>query len=458
MIQFINRHNELELLESEWNRSGGRFIVVHGRRRIGKTRLIKEFTKNKTGIFYVAADSNSKIQLDEFKVAVANYYNDNLLRNLDISSWKMMFEYMERIIDTKERIYIWIDEFSYLIKNDKTVVGSLQVFIDHFVREKSNLFLIISGSLFGMMSEKVLSSSSPLYGRRNRDIFLSALSFKHSLEFLPQTPFEEALKIFLFIGGIPEYLQTAEVYHKGLTFLEKEFLGRNGYFYREPYFLLSQEFKEIKTYFSILNAIAYGNIKPSEIASFVGLNAREIYPYLELLINYGFIKREMPGLGTDKKGIYLIEDAFFDTWFNFVYRNKNQLEQESFSPEVDQLNLFLGKRFEKFIRDNLIFFFRDFKDARRWWYRDIEIDIISKNIEKKELLIGECKWKTGVQAKALLKELKEKAGMVGWEKEERREIFAIFAKSFKEKIDEWEGHPVYCFDLKDIEMILMGKK
>jgi len=185
MNEFVNRYDELSLLEEEWGRPGGRFIVVHGRRRIGKTRLIKEFTKNKTGIFYVAGDSNSKIQLNEFKDAAATFFRDDFLRSIDISSWKMMFDYLEKVISTKEeRIYLWMDEFSYLLKNDKTIVSSLQIFIDH---------------------------------------------------------------------------------------------------------------KEIKTYFSILNAIAYGNTKPSEIASFVGINAREIYPYLDLLINYGILFQGFPG-------------------------------------------------------------------------------------------------------------------------------------------------------------------
>lgn len=458
MREFVNRNEELELLEAEWNRSGGRFIVVHGRRRIGKTRLIKEFTKNKTGIFYIAADSNKKVQLDEFKKEAANFYNDDLLRSIDISDWRMMFDYLEKLIKKEEKIYLWMDEFSYLIKNDRTVVSSLQIFIDHFVREGASLFLIISGSLFGMMSEKVLSSASPLYGRRNRDILLPPLSFNHSLLFLKKSSFEEALKIFLCIGGVPEYLEVAEVFRTCTDFLLKEFLGRNGYFYREPFFLLSREFKEIKTYFSILNAVAYGNTKPSDIASFVGLNAREIYPYLDLLINYGFIKREVPGIGDKRKGIYLIEDPFFDAWFNFVYKNKNQIEQGERSLDRGVMNTFLGKRFEQFVRTHLYLFPLPvgFTVGRRWWHKSVEIDVVSTNEEKKEILFGECKWKANVYAESLLKVLEEKAGFVKWHNGERKETFALFARSFREKVTEWEGRPVFCFDLEDMESCCTG--
>lgn len=453
MKEFINRTEELELLEREWLREGGRFLVVHGRRRIGKTRLIKEFTRDKTGIFYVAADTNKKVQLNEFKEAVAGFFDDGVLGSIDIGDWKTMLQYLEKLVGQK-RIYLWIDEFSYLIKSDKSMVSAVQVFVDHFVRNTSNLFFIVSGSLFGMMSEKVLASSSPLYGRRNRDILLPALSFSHSMEFLKKAGFEEALKIYLCIGGIPEYLQTAEIYRKCTDLLLKEFLSRNGYFYREPYYLLSQEFKEIKTYFSILNAIAYGNTKPSEIASFVGINAREIYPYLDLLIDYKFIKRETPGLGNDKKGIYLIEDAFFDTWFNFVYKHKNEVEQGDAILDKNALNTFLGKRFEKFVRDYLYIFFKRFRIARRWWFRNVEIDVIAARTDEEkgvnELLLGECKWKTNVDAAALLKSLQEKAAMVGWKKENRKETYALFARSFKKKVSSLGDMDVYCFDLDDI--------
>jgi len=102
----------------------------------------------------------------------------------------------------------------------------------------------------------------------------------------------------------------------------------------------------------------------------------------------------------------------------------------------------------------MVFFFKDFREARRWWFRDVEIDIVSKNSANNEILIGECKWKTGIDAKTLLKELAEKTKWVGWQQKERKEIFALFARSFKEKVTEWEGHEVICFDLQDIEAAL----
>jgi AAA+ ATPase superfamily predicted ATPase len=180
-----------------------------------------------------------------------------------------------------------------------------------------------------------------------------------------------------------------------------------------------------------------------------------ILTYLELMINYGFLRREVPGIGNNKKGIYLIQDAFFDTWFNFVYRNKNQIEQGEIHLDKGTLNPFLGKRFEKFIRDHLYIFFKDFRVGRRWWYKDVEIDILCTDPKpgSKEILFGECKWKDDVRVRSILGQLQEKVPFVKWHNEERKETFAVFARSFREKITQWQGHEVHCFDLQDIEAL-----
>jgi len=117
--------------------------------------------------------------------------------------------------------------------------------------------------------------------------------------------------------------------------------SKNGYFYREPYFLLSREFKEIKIYFSILAAIAYGNTTPTTIANFVGIKTREIYPYLENLINYGFAEKLEALLY--KRSTYIIKDVFFDFWFNFVYKNRKLIELERFSLKWEVSNVFQKK-------------------------------------------------------------------------------------------------------------------
>ena len=451
MIRFIDRKNELDILNKDWKNSVNAFIVIYGRRRIGKTKLIEEFLKDKKGISYTAEDSSKKIQIREFKDAIANFLNDDFLRKQEIIEWSSLFDYLKRVLDKNKRFYIWIDEFSYLVKNDKSLPSILQIFIDKFLRN-SKIFFIVSGSLFGLMREKVLSNSSPLYGRRTRDILLRELNFKYASEFV-NFNFEDKLKTFLTIGGIPEYLLVASKFKNYEGFIKQEFFTHQGYFYREPYFLLSQEFKEIRIYFSILNAIAYGNTKPSEISNFVGIKTRELYPYLELLNTYGFITREKH-LFKEKIGIYLIKDCFFDFWFNFVHRNRESIERGSYRIEKEKINAYMGKRFEIFIKENFHYFFKHYPKIGKWWHKDKEIDILAVDEGSKEVLFGECKWKSRVNAELVVKELVEKAGFVDWYNKKRRESFVIFAKSFSKRINSFDGRKVYCYDIKDLEKIL----
>ena len=120
MIRFIDRERELKTLEELWKLKNC-FAVIYGRRRIGKTRLVEEFLKDKKGVSYSAEDVNRKIQIREFKNALAEFLNDEFLKTQEIDSWSSLFSYLGKTLDLNKRFYIWIDEFSYLIKNDPSL-------------------------------------------------------------------------------------------------------------------------------------------------------------------------------------------------------------------------------------------------------------------------------------------------------------------------------------------------
>jgi len=449
MIRFIDREYELSLLEEAWKQDGARFIVLYGRRRVGKTRLITEFARDKNGVFVIGEDINKKVQIGELKNKLAGFLNDEFLRKTEIAEWRDLFEYLARVLPKEKRFYFIIDEFSYLIKNDAAITSALQKFWDTFL-STTQIYLLVSGSIFGLISEKILSSASPLYGRRTRDLLIRPMQFWHAAKFL-NMPFEEKLKVYMTIGGIPEYLLKAGNYTDATEFTRAEFLKKDGYFYREPYFLLSQEFKEIKTYFTILNAMAYGNTKPTEIANFSGMDAREIYPYLENMIRLGFIERISPMPGNKKLGIYLINDVVIDFWFNFVFINREKIERNENGIEQVDTSAYLGKRFEILVRNELFHRLLNFEKSGKWWWKDKDIDIVALNEKAGEILFAECKWSEKVNAKKIVAELKEKAKFVQWSNETRKEYYAVFAKSFTRKIKE---PGLLLFDLKDIEKLV----
>ncbi len=447
--KFINRQEELALLEEEWMKPKGRLIVLYGRRRIGKTRLLAEFIKGKSGIFYIAEDTSTQIQINGLKEKIADFLNDDLLRTLEIKDWNQLFGYLAKNMPN-QRFYLLIDEFSYLVRSDRRILSVLQKYWDSTLAT-SNIFIIISGSLLGLMSDKVLSYASPLYGRRTKDFLLTGLSFNDAQEFLRMS-FLDSLKVYMSIGGVPEYLLKASDYKDFKEFMQKEFFNKQGYFYREPYFIISQELKELKIYFSILNAIAYGNTKPTRIANFVGEEARKIYPYLENLLRLGFIERRTPILGNQKKGIYLIKDAVFDSWFNFVYKNREAIERNTFLFKEEWESSFFGKKFESFVLQEIIpNLFPTYRKTGKWWYKNEEIDIIALNEEEKKIVFLECKWSklTKREVKRILQDLKRKAKKVQWNVGNREESYGIIAKKIDQK-EFFRENGYHIFDLSDI--------
>jgi AAA+ ATPase superfamily predicted ATPase len=341
-----------------------------------------------------------------------------------------------------------------LIKHNESITSYLQRFWDEFL-SKTKTKLILCGSIVSLMLKNVLEKGSPLYGRRTLDLFVEKFSIKEVKEFLNASE-ENAVKFYAVLDGIPKYLQLVE--EKDFEKFLKNILDKRSFFYREGYYLMNEELKDISTFLNILRAIAEGNTKISEISNFTGIESKKIYPYLEILENLGFIKKQTPIFG-ERNSIYLIEDNFLDFWFRFIQKYRSYIEIDSTNKIIknvfEEINSFIGKKFEKvcidFVKKNF-----DFDVVGKQWGRipkekeEYEIDIVALKKNEKKILLGECKWKEKVNAKELCKELEEKSNYIEWNKRERKEEFIIFAKSFKEKIKEFNGRKVYCFELKDL--------
>lgn len=389
MREFIDREDELAHLEEEWMKPGGRLIILYGRRRIGKTRLIGEFTRDKPGVLHCAEDTAPSPQIRSLQASCAAFLNDSLLASLRINSWEQLLTYLARH-PPATRGYLVIDEFTYLARNDPTILSALQKTWDTGLAG-SPWCILLCGSMPGLMSDLALSQTSPIYGRRTRDMLIEDLLFSDAQKFLSVLPLD-ALKIYLSLGGVPEYLMKAGDYRTFSDFATREFFDRFGYFYREPYFILSQELREMKVYQSILQAIAYGNTTPAPIAQFCGLDSRHLYPYLESMIRLGIVERELPVLVNTKKGIYRIKDRLFDFWYTFVFPNRQSVEHNQVSIPDAHFDAYFGRQFEIFIRHEVIPKQFPGYTIGRWWYGEEEIDIVGYDDSSSTIIFGECKW------------------------------------------------------------------
>ena len=440
---FKDRKKELRELREILDSDKFEFIIIYGRRRIGKTSLILEATKNMNRIYYLAIEQNN---LERFYNVCRNHFPE--IKNLRMD-YEALFEYLKDRVDV-----VIIDEFQNIIKEDKSIISLFQAIIDNIlINSKIKLFIL--GSSISIISSRVLSYKSPLYGRKTGSIKLKPVRFIDLREFFPNAKIEELLCIYGFTDGIPYYLTRIDT--DFWKWLSNELIRERTFLKDEVEFLMRYEFEDPGTYKSILEAIAFGNTKISEIKNFIKAKRTDITPYLRNLIEIGLIERIVPITENIKSrnGRYYITDNFTRFWFRFIYPNISSIEEGIF--DINQIkreyNTYLGSIFEKVCKQLIINGIIPFKATRigKWWHKEQEIDIVAINENTKEILLAECKWKNNVKPEKILKELEEKAKNIEWNKNKRREIYTIFAKNFKEKIREYNNKKVYCIDLKDIE-------
>ena len=453
-LKFVDRAQQLKLLEKRYNDPGFEFFVIYGRRRVGKTELIKHFIQNKSHLYFLCDKSGTKRNAERFKKRVAEYLNKSVIETNDLEE---IFSHLVNQIKNK-RIIIVLDEFSYLVEKDNAVPSIFQVIVDELMKQ-TNVFLILCGSSVSMMEIGVLSKKSALYGRKTAHIELGPLDLRSFQDFFPANDIEKNIEFHSILGGVPFYMEKFSDEQNSFENVKQQIFSKSGRLYEEVDFLLKEELREPDVYKGILSAIASGQTTVVEIANKTGIKASDMDKYLKVLMRLGFVKKEIPVTYLkSKKSIYRIDDNFFSFSFTFSEPFKSNLELGEITAAEEKLkrdfNQYLGKKFEKLVREEILIRtgIINAQHIGSWWgyYRDkdthqrkaVEIDIVAINGNTKEILFGECKWKNNVDGKKLVQILKDKSTHVLWpdENKERIEYFVLFAKSFKNVPDDKNTH------------------
>lgn len=388
---FYNRIEELNTLKKYLNSDNLEFFILYGRRRVGKTALLKKAVYGKKGIFFVGRQVTGSTLLDAFSNEVARLFN---LHGATFKSWEDALRFVfQKAKD--ENIYLVLDEFQYLVEASPELPSIIQMLVDH---EESKIKLILCSSSISFM-EKLLAYKSPVFGRKTGYMKLNPVKFEHSHDFLPDYDFHNLMKAYAITGGVPQYLNLFDTKKSISKNIIDLFLSSGAPLKEEPLFILSQELREPKIYQSILEALAFGYNRPGDIASKIGFSdSRKIQPYLHNLITLNIVQKEIPVTIKNpirtRKGIYVISDPLFRFWYRFVFPYLQYLEFGQIEPVIEQLE----KNFEQFVS------FQFEKEARiflsstlgfdrigRFWENDLEIDIIGK--KRDQWFIGECKWR-----------------------------------------------------------------
>jgi len=444
---FVNRYKELELLNDEYARNHFTFTVLYGRRRVGKTTLLKEYIQDKPSLYFLVTLENINIILKRLQDIVATFLNDEFLRSLQLTDIKQLFEYLANRTFSKKLIII-IDEFQYLAKIDNSMPSQFQYIVDELLKNK-NIHLILCGSMISMMYEQTLSYNSPLYGRRTSAIKLEAIEFKYLDNFFANKTQNELIELYSILYGVPKYLEmfknAADIYES----IEKNILDTNAYLYNEPQFILQNEVSEPITYFSLLEIIAGGEHKIGNIAGKLNKNVQNITSFMSKLIELDIIYKEVPitesNPSKSKKGLYFIKDNFFRFWFNYVLPYKSQLEigNTTFVLKKIEENFsgYVAKTYEdlaiKYILENF-----EVLKCGRWWDKSNEIDAVA--IADDHLLVAECKYSNKKVGVDILEALKDKVKYIETQLPVKK--YVLFSKS---------GFTKDLEDLRSDEIILI---
>ena len=200
MHVFVDRQQEMETLQSEYERNGSALVVLYGRRRVGKTTLISEFIRDKNALFFLASEESEAQNRAAFKEKAAEFIDSELLRNADVKSWDVIFK---AIVDAKydSKPVIVLDEFQYLGKAEPAFPSIFQRIWEEILKKQS-VMVILCGSLISMMESQTLAYGSPLYGRRTAQIRLKQIPFAYYHEFFPGKTRRELIELYSPIGSI----------------------------------------------------------------------------------------------------------------------------------------------------------------------------------------------------------------------------------------------------------------
>jgi len=429
MAQFVDREEEIDQLGDCYDSETADFVVIYGRRRLGKSELVRQSIADRDdAVYYQAVESTAQNQLEQFvDVATAQFPSlENVRRD-----WEAILEALG-----EEDAIVVVDEFPFLIEEDESLPSRMQRVWDLELQE-TEMTLVLVGSSISVMEDKVLSGSAPLYGRRTATIDLGPLSVANAHQFFPAYDPETAITTWSIYGGTPYYLQTVAPDEPLATNVQQAILSERGLLYSEPEFLLRTELRQPNTYFSILRALAHGRRTPNEIAGMAGVESGSLSTYLQKLRRIRLVERHIPVTESptaSKRGRYRIAAPLFRFWFRFVYGNQDQLRmlgddayEEVVAPELPD---YVSPLFERLCQRALPELVdRQFRDVGQWWFKEHELDVLG--LADDGLVAGECKFTSRPAGEGVLADLERTASDVRWSAEpaDGETLYVLFSRS-----------------------------
>jgi uncharacterized protein len=426
-VVFVNRKRELESLVSRYRSDRAEMYVLYGRRRVGKTELLRAFCADKRHVFFTADLGTESALLADFTRQISDHVFGNPDAIGAFPSWDVALDFLAR--EAKEqRLVVVIDEFTYLGQVNPAIPSIFQRLWDTKLND-TRLMLILCGSYVGMMERQVLGYRAPLYGRRTAQWHIQPLSFADARLFFPGYSPDDLVRACAILGGVPAYLRQFDDRRPLLDNVADSILAPGTYLSEEPRLLLLQELVEPSRYFSTLEAIANKRTRVHEIAQTIGVAVTSLPFYLSTLREIGLVERVLPVTEPHpervKRAGYRISDNFFRFWFHYVYPNRSLLGRGEVGQVLDRiarnLDEFTSQAFETVCREHVWRLHAAGElgfvptAVGGWWSGDgtDEIDVVAfgefGDSERSEALLGECKWTAQPVRADVIDDLRAKA-------------------------------------------------
>jgi len=452
--EFVDREREMEFLEKLYQQKGFKSVALYGRRRVGKTELIKKFLQNKESCYILCTNENIKENIDYMKDGFSRMLHRPYFNDLKAVGLYELFKHLQNEV-SDEKYVVAIDEFPFLLEIERGILSKFQKVIDEILQD-TNLMLILCGSSLSMMENDVLGYRSPLYGRRLNAWKMQPFSLKTMLQMFGNI--NAACETYFVFGGVPYYLSFYNPNHSLAWNIKRNVLTKGINLYDEPLVLLRQEFRESRTYRLIIRYLSQGYQSIGKLCSATGMDKSNISKYLWTLQETGMVEHVLP-MGRQRGGIYEIADPFFDFWFRYVYPKRAELELHNIDVVLQDFHktntVYNGHRFERMVRQLIrsrqIKGLEDYVQVQKWWHKDNELDVVAIGPNKKKVLFCECKWQKNINAEAILAELKQKTELLKWDKDTMEYSYAVFARTFRKRTEE-----CHCFDLNDLAKTLQS--
>jgi AAA+ ATPase superfamily predicted ATPase len=429
--KFIGRKRELNLLTRLNERKGAQFLILYGRRRIGKTHLIQHWAgsvdNNQRVFYWMATQTSATRQLRSFSQALLRFSNPQSSPPPEFSyqSWETALMQVAQLAQ-QERFILILDEFTYVMQADSEVPSIIQKVWDHHLQQ-SHLFLILTGSLAGIIQRTALDYHAPLYGRATARLKLQPLPFGTLSQFLPNMSTEQRVAIYALAGGIPAYIKQ---FDDSLTIrnnLHDCLVSPANIMLNDAVFLLREQLSDPRNYMAIIETIAAGYHRLTEIAKMAGMPTNHVTKYLTVLRELGYVQRIVPATirhpERSKQGRYVISDPYLRFYYRFLQPHLGEIEYGRVRQVVDYLETHLidyigAYTFEELCREwiHIKVDLDEFpflpERVGSFWSRQAQVDVVAVNWRTKDILLGECKWGRQSQGRRVVDTLINKTAKV----------------------------------------------